>query len=137
MSAYSYAKMANSYWHNPDTFPHPDYDTLKDIDFAGCCEMLMRNREKLHHESWHPQFAWLLAKQGEKEVLAVDRILRYETLGRDFMDLCEALNASVDSLPGINPSERSHYKEYYDEYTRSIIAQVYVRDIELFGYEFD
>lgn len=137
VSAYSYAKMANSYWHNPETFPHPDHEVLKGSNFTQCCEMLLRHRDQLRHESWHPQYAWLLARQGDKEVLAVDRILRFETLDSDFLDLCKTLNVKANKLSEINPSKRSHYTDYYDDHTRSIIAEVYAKDIALFGYEFD
>ena len=137
VSAFSYAKMKNSYWHNPETFPHPDFETLKDKSFTECCEMLVHQRNKLRHEAWHPQYAWLLAKQGEQEILAVNKVLHFETLDKDFAELCKTLNAEFDELPEINPSKRSHYKDYYDEHTRTLISQVYAKDIEIFGYKFD
>ena len=99
--------------------------------------MLVHQRNKLRHEAWHPQYAWLLAKQGDQEMLAVNKVLRFETLDKDFAELCKTLNAEVNELPEINPSKRSYYKDYYDEHTRTLISQVYAKDIEIFGYRFD
>lgn len=47
------------------------------------------------------------------------------------------LNITRDEVPRLNPSARqSDYKTYYSDETRRIIADVYDRDIESFGYDF-
>ena len=77
-------------------------------------------------------FAWINLDRR----IAVDRVLRLETLERDFAALCEGLGVSSAALPHANRSEHDHYRTYYDDETREIVARRYAADIEAFGYTF-
>jgi hypothetical protein len=65
----------------------------------------------------------------------VDFVGRYETLEEDFAMVCARLNVA-DTLPHVNRSDRSAYKDYYDDATRALVAHVNRRDIEAFDYKF-
>lgn len=72
--------------------------------------------------------------------IAVDRVLRYETLAEDFARLVRDLGLrDVPDLPrqksGLRPSG-VHYRTYYDDETRDAVARIYRREIEAFGYDF-
>ena len=69
------------------------------------------------------------------EVL-VDDIYRFESFEEDFGRLCRRLDLDV-VLQHKKPSSHRHYAEYYDDSTADIVARVFHRDIELFGYRFD
>ena len=134
VSAYVYATMENSFWHSSEKGMHPDYKLLNNMSFADFCQLLMTQRASLQHESWFPQFPWITSEPGFQ--LQVDQVLRFENLEKDFVDLCKRIGAPQRQLPEINPSKRHPYQQYYDDETRDIVATIYHRDIELFGYEF-
>jgi chondroitin 4-sulfotransferase 11 len=138
VSAYNYAKMKKSYWHDNlnKITPHPDYELLHDKRFAECCEILKNKRNLLKHESWHPQHLWIVKTKDGNDSLMVDFILRYENLENDFYDLCKKLGISNINLPRVNPSNHNHYRQYYTQETKEIIEGLYSNDIRLFKYEF-
>jgi chondroitin 4-sulfotransferase 11 len=136
VSAYTYARMEKSFWHDSRTAPHPDYEVLKNATFAECCEILVNRRELLKHESWFPQYSWIAGKRNEEIVLVVPNILRCETLDHDFAGLCAKLGTPPIGLPRINASGHGNYRDYYDDTTREQVAQVYAEDIRLFDYGF-
>jgi len=137
VSAYCYAKMENSFWHSNAAGLHPDYNFLKDKTFAQCCTALAEDRASLTHESWHPQYLWVSKVDASRKPLCmVDRVLRCESLGKDFSALCTILGAGPVTLPHINTSERKFYKKYYSARTRKLIARLYAADIQLFAYSY-
>jgi len=80
-----------------------------------------------------PQYHFVLNKFG---VLGLDFVGRYETLQKDFPYICERLGV-VCELPHENKSPRKEFRNYYTSQTRDIVARVYAKDIEMFGYDFD
>lgn len=73
--------------------------------------------------------------------IAVDRVLRYETLADDFAGAMATLGVSEPpALPhakGRSRPEEADYRAYYTAMTRDIVAGWYAREIEAFGYRFD
>lgn len=68
--------------------------------------------------------------------IAMDFIGRFENLEPDFTYVCRYLGQE-SRLPHFNKIARRHYRDYYTEETRNMVADIYARDIELFEYEFD
>jgi hypothetical protein len=69
----------------------------------------------------------------------VDYIGRYEAREEAMKVVGERLGLAGFGelfLQRASPVDR-HYSEFYDDETRELIAQVYARDIELFGYSFE
>jgi len=102
-----------------------------------------------------PQSEFLLNANGD---LCVDFVGRFENLQADFDSVCKLLQlepaplAHVDTGSGaaLTPLDRvrellglrqeaahRHYSGYYDAETRSRVAELYARDIEMFDYTFD
>jgi hypothetical protein len=65
----------------------------------------------------------------------VTHLLRFENLEKDFkiiQDICQC----YQPLGMINKTNHAHYRTYYNEETRQVVAEIFKEDIEAFGYEF-
>jgi hypothetical protein len=72
--------------------------------------------------------------------LCVDHAIRYERLSEDFAEICSKLGLENCSLPRLKSGMRKkthHYSEYYDEESKSIVAEKHKNDIRFFGYKFE
>jgi hypothetical protein len=65
----------------------------------------------------------------------VDFIARYENLEEDWRVVCARLDIDV-ALPTRMRSHHQPYREYYSDETQALVAELYARDAELFGYGF-
>jgi hypothetical protein len=83
---------------------------------------------------WHtmPQCAHLLVDG----VVAVDFLGRFEALDRDWQEVGRRIGNPAAPLPRRNSTDRRGYREYYDHQTAAAVAEIFARDVELFGYSF-
>lgn len=66
----------------------------------------------------------------------VDYIGKFENLQQDFNEALSKIGIKEVQLPVLNTSLHRYYKEYYNDYTRDLIAEAFKEDITLFNYEF-
>lgn len=85
------------------------------------------------HIHFVPQYEFICNK---KSRLEVDFVGYFENFEQDFQFVREKLGICTD-LSRLNASRRTHYKNYYDIETIEIVADVYQKDIEIFGYDFE
>ena len=72
----------------------------------------------------------------ENDRLIVDYIIRFESLQRDFDEVCKMIGKPRRKLPHVNQGNRGHYSDYFDEESRRVFLHHFGRDVELFGYEY-
>ena len=69
--------------------------------------------------------------------VVVDYILRYETLEKDFNNMCEELGMGPFKLLELNKTNKCNdYRTIHTELTQQITEEIYKEDIETFGYKF-
>jgi hypothetical protein len=105
------------------------------ISFEDWVGAAYRDRDPAYLDTpimFSPQRDWLVDASDE---VAVDRVLRFESLEADFGSLMDELGRDA-TLPHLKASSRRSYREYYDDATADIVRRVFAPDLELFGYEF-
>jgi hypothetical protein len=87
--------------------------------------------QRTKHVQWEEQWKFLCDEDGQ---LLVDFVGRFETFEADVRAALKQLAIELDVVPHANKSIRERHGDYYDEETRQIVASLYSRDFELFGY---
>lgn len=91
------------------------------------------SQDHLHaHMHFRPQYEFICDRRGR---VLVDYLGYFETLSDDFNIVAEKIGSEA-RLAHRNASPRDDYRRAYTPETRQIVAQLYARDIELFGYGF-
>lgn len=81
---------------------------------------------------FQPQMDWIA---DEDDRILVEFVGRFERLAEDFGHICQRLGRSA-TLPHLKASGRGHYRDYYDDTAREIIAEHFARDIRALDYQF-
>jgi len=72
--------------------------------------------------------------------LILDYYMRFENISKDYEKLCDRLGIPSDVLPtmkGKYRANKSHYTDYYDLKTRTLVETIFKETIQLFDYEFE
>lgn len=69
--------------------------------------------------------------------ILVDHVGRFEDLSATVALLAARCGIDASALTHRNASPHQQYTDYYDDATRDLVANVYARDIRLFGYQFE
>jgi len=80
-----------------------------------------------------PQTDWVFDANGE---LLVDYIGRFESLHEDMETVYKNIGHQFP-FPHLNKTQHEHYSVYYSRISIALVAEVYARDVEIFGYTFD
>lgn len=92
------------------------------------------NEENIHSwEHFRPQHYFICDEEGR---IQMDFVGRMENIEHDFAVVAATLGCTKP-LAKVNVGNLKHYSSYYTEETRDIVANVYKKDIELFGYSFE
>jgi len=69
--------------------------------------------------------------------LAINRVLRFETLGRDFKNVCDRLKIDKKALPHKHKTKHGPYQKYYTDSTRAVLELRCAADLKEWGYTFE
>ena len=71
------------------------------------------------------------------DLTEVDFLGRLESFDSDFEHVCQVLGIEGRDARRLNVSAtRKPYQDYYDEHLRERVRQIYLKDIQIFGYGF-
>ncbi|HST36089.1 MAG TPA: sulfotransferase family 2 domain-containing protein [Allosphingosinicella sp.] len=82
---------------------------------------------------FRPQHSFVTGPDG---TLLADQLGRVETMQRSYDEICARIGIETAPLGQANATRHGDYRGYYDERTRAGVAELYARDLELFGYAF-
>lgn len=85
------------------------------------------------HILFQPQHGFVTGADG---ALLTDHIGRVEQMQQSYDEICGRIGIPSRPLEKVNASRRRDYREYYDQALVYGVANLYARDLELFGYEF-
>jgi hypothetical protein len=130
VSAYHYLKAGGWDGEDRDWF-NSELGRFKDFDeFVR----VWLNKENIWKRVYlQPQYHFVIENHRK---IQMDFIGLFENLEDDFLHITNRLGIET-ALAKTNKSKHKDYKEYYDDVTRKIVADVYDTDIKLFGYSFD
>ena len=79
-----------------------------------------------------PQIQTLSARRRKPDFVG-----RVENYNHDYNVVRRRLGLpELEAVPRVNKSSHGHYRDYYNDETRTKVAEVFAQDIEEFGYEF-
>lgn len=87
----------------------------------------------MHHILFVPQHTFVTAEDGR---MLADAIGRVEEMQSSYDAICARIGIPSRPLDQVNSSRRGHYRDYYDQQLIDGVADLYRRDLELFGYGF-
>lgn len=88
----------------------------------------------LDNQLLKPQTYWLKNFSGK---IDLDYICRFETLDRDFWEICKILNLGNISLPHTLKNSKKDYRQEYDPQSIEIVREKYLEEIKMFNYTFE
>ena len=102
-------------------------------DFGDFVTRGLRQEAVLSFTHFIPQHEFVCDRHGR---LLVDYLGYFETIDNDYGEICRRIGVEA-ALAHTNRSTEFDYRRHYTETTRAIVADVYQRDIDLFGYAFE
>jgi hypothetical protein len=102
-------------------------------DPQGTMRRILFELRPMDHVHFQTQASLLVNEAGE---LDVDVVGRVEAMQTSYDAICERIGIPSRALENVNSSRRGDYRQYYDQALIDGVADVYRRDLELFGYSF-
>ncbi len=85
------------------------------------------------HVLFQPQHSFVSSADGQ---LLTDFVGRVEEMQSSYDEIAARIGIESAMLERMNSSNRRSYRDYYEETLVEGVANLYARDLELFGYEF-
>lgn len=118
-------RLVSEYFWRPRS---PDFKT-----FLNWVANLDQETELNQYPHFIPQHRFVYSREGRSMMNFVGR---YENLFEDWEYVREKLKLKAKGLPHLLKSKHKPYTEYYDQSSVDLVAKIYKKDINLFGYKF-
>lgn len=129
-SAYRYLKSGG--WNDEDRGWSEKH--LSEYDDFNTFVMNWLTRDNImKHIHFMPQYYFVC---DDRDRLLLDYVAYFETINEDFDTIASKLSINA-KLSHHNASPSANYLTVYNDEARLIVADVYSKDIEMFGYDFD
>jgi hypothetical protein len=102
-------------------------------DPRGVMRRILFELRPMQHILFQPQHTFLV---DEKGALLTDAVGRVEQMQASYDAICARIGIPSQPLEQVNSSRRGSYRDYYDPVLVEGVAQLYRRDLDLFGYAF-
>ncbi|TEW52313.1 sulfotransferase family 2 domain-containing protein [Psychromonas algicola] len=113
------------------------YDMQKNMSFSDFVDKLKVHHKEISDVHIRSQMSILKSRSG----MLSKFICRFESLPEDFKVVQAFVESeygiSLPALPVINKSKHKHYSHYYNGHTRREVRDIYLDDINAFGYKFE
>lgn len=87
----------------------------------------------MHHVLFQPQHSFVTDESGQ---MLADHVGRVEEMQSSYDAICARIGIPTAALGQVNSSRRGEYRGYYTPELVDGVAELYRRDLELFGYQF-
>ena len=137
LSLYSYfSQMTDDHqwaWHNREVLAIvKQFDSFQEFCRSFTSTPLFETKyESVCH--FDPQVKYI---ENENNAICIDYIGRFESLEKEWRIISDRIGITA-RLPHLNKSSHESYIEYYDDYGKRLISDLYRSDIETFEYSFD
>lgn len=101
-------------------------------DPLGTMKGSFQKRELLLSILMRPQHEFITRRDGK---IMVSHVARYEAIQREFDAIRRKIGGAPYLLPKINSSQRTFYKDYYDDELQQMVLDHYKKDFDLLGYD--
>jgi hypothetical protein len=114
-------------------FMHRQGDAFA-ADPRGAMERVLASPEHRTRIVFRPQHEFICDAAG---TVMVDFIGRHETMQASYEAICDRIGLPKQVLERVNASSHGPWRDYYTDVLKARVAELYARDIEIFGYKFD
>jgi hypothetical protein len=87
----------------------------------------------MDHLLFQPQHTFVTDEEGR---LLTDAVGRVEEMQLSYDAICQRIGIPSAPLEKVNATRRNDYRGYYDQALIDGVAEIYRRDLDLFGYQF-
>jgi hypothetical protein len=102
---------------------NPDF---QNVDFHGWLQTGVSYQKHWYSVST-PQLDWIQTKP--------NCIMRFESLNKEF-EVVQSFFDDYTPLPKINSTQHSPYQDYYNDWSKKLVADMFYKDIKEFNYKF-
>lgn len=107
---------------------------LINLNFTEYCRKIDKKKPtKTHKYILKPQLDYIVNEGGQ---IITDFIGRFENIEEDFQKMCNNIGRTDATLPKKNSTEHKNYREYYDDYSKQLVEDIFYQDLKEFNYKF-